>query len=134
MQKERILEIFMITVTVSKPQVLLVRVWNPYGIYQPNNLSYKRSYTWVNGSSYSESRVANIYFLPLKTLTLSLTSLDSAFKLQEYILLLTRLDVHDVNSIVTVSLPGNPFVKDITKEVSPEIIGKEGEKDVDIGK
>ena len=40
----------------------------------------------------------------VKTLP-SLASLDSAFQLQEYISLLIRLDVHDVNSIV--SLPGN---------------------------
>jgi hypothetical protein len=42
-------------------------------------------------------------FYPVKTLP-SLSSLDSAFQLQEYISLLIRLDVHDVNSIV--SLPG----------------------------
>jgi hypothetical protein len=47
------------------------------------------------------SRVSSFY--PVKTLP-SLSSLDSAFQLQEYISLLIRLDVHDVNSIV--SLPG----------------------------
>ena len=41
-------------------------------------------------------------FYPIKSLP-SLISLDSAFQMQEYISLLIRLDVHDVNSIV--SLP-----------------------------
>ena len=48
------------------------------------------------------SRISTRY--PVKTLP-SLASLDSAFQLQEYISLLIRLYVHDVNSIV--SLPGD---------------------------
>ena len=47
------------------------------------------------------SRISSFY--PIKTLP-SLASLDSAFQLQEYISLLIRLDVHDVDAIV--SLPG----------------------------
>lgn len=47
------------------------------------------------------SRISTFY--PVKNLP-SLSSLDSAFQLQEYISLLIRLDVHDVDSIV--SLPG----------------------------
>ena len=74
------------------------------------------------------SRISTFY--PVKTLP-SLASLDSAFQLQEYISLLIRLDVHDVNSIV--SLPGNLSAKDKEKEVevSPENKGKEGEKEVE---
>ena len=77
------------------------------------------------------SRISTFY--PVKNLP-SLASLDSAFQLQEYISLLIRLDVHDVNSIV--SLPGNPSAKEKEKEVevSSEKKGKEGEKDVDKGK
>ena len=77
------------------------------------------------------SRISTFY--PVKNLP-SLASLDSAFQLQEYISLLIRLDVHDVNSIV--SLPGNISAKEKEKEVevSPENKGKEGEKDVDKGK
>jgi hypothetical protein len=75
------------------------------------------------------SRISSFY--PIKSLP-SLASLDSAFQLQEYISLLIRLDVHDVNSIV--SLPGNPSARDKEKEVevSSERTGKEGEKDVDV--
>ena len=47
------------------------------------------------------SRLSSFY--PVKNLP-SLSSLDSAFQLQEYISLLIRLDVHDVQRIV--SLPG----------------------------
>ena len=47
------------------------------------------------------SRISSFY--PIKNLP-SLASLDSAFQLQEYISLLIRLDVHDVDAIVT--LPG----------------------------
>jgi hypothetical protein len=47
------------------------------------------------------SRISSFY--PIKNLP-SLASLDSAFQLQEYISLLIRLDVHDVDAIV--SLPG----------------------------
>ena len=79
------------------------------------------------------SRISTFY--PVKNLP-SLASLDSAFQLQEYISLLIRLNVHDVNSIV--SLPGNLSAKDKEKEEevssSPEKKGKEGEKDVDKGK
>ena len=77
------------------------------------------------------SRISTFY--PVKNLP-SLASLDSAFQLQEYISLLIRLDVHDVNSIV--SLPGNSSAKEKEKEVevSSEKKGKEGEKDVDKGK
>jgi hypothetical protein len=45
------------------------------------------------------SRISSFY--PVKSLP-SLSSLDSAFQLQEYISLLIRLDVHDVNAIVSV--------------------------------
>lgn len=47
------------------------------------------------------SRISTFY--PVKNLP-SLASLDSAFQLQEYISLLIRLDVHDVDTIV--SVPG----------------------------
>ena len=47
------------------------------------------------------SRISSFY--PIKSLP-SLSSLDSAFQLQEYISLLIRLDVHDVDTIV--SVPG----------------------------
>jgi hypothetical protein len=53
------------------------------------------------------SRVSSFY--PVKSIP-SLSSLDSAFQLQEYISLLIRLDVHDVDSIV--SLPGKAAFKD----------------------
>ncbi|KAG6844859.1 hypothetical protein H0H87_002982 [Tephrocybe sp. NHM501043] len=56
------------------------------------------------------SRISSFY--PVKSLP-SLASLDSAFQLQEYISLLIRLDVHDVDSIVT--LPGKRAGKE--KEV-----------------
>ena len=46
------------------------------------------------------SRISSFY--PVRTLP-ALSSLDSAFQLQEYISLLIRLDVHDVETIV--SLP-----------------------------
>ncbi|THU86987.1 Mob1/phocein, partial [Dendrothele bispora CBS 962.96] len=48
------------------------------------------------------SRISSFY--PVKSLP-SLSSLDSAFQLQEYISLLIRLDVHDVDAIV--SIPGS---------------------------
>ena len=53
------------------------------------------------------SRVSSFY--PVRTLP-SLSSLDTAFQLQEYISLLIRLDVHDVDSIV--SLPGKVVFKE----------------------
>ncbi|KAG5650613.1 hypothetical protein H0H81_011640 [Sphagnurus paluster] len=65
------------------------------------------------------SRISSFY--PVKTLP-SLSSLDSAFQLQEYISLLIRLDVHDVDAIV--SLPGKSSGKE--KEAgSEESDGKE---------
>ena len=57
------------------------------------------------------SRISTFY--PVKKLP-SLASLDSAFQLQEYISLLIRLDVHDVDTIV--SVPGKVNEKDRTKE------------------
>ncbi len=53
------------------------------------------------------SRISSFY--PVKDLP-SLSSLDSAFQLQEYISLLIRLDVHDVDTIVAV--PGKTEAKD----------------------
>ena len=79
------------------------------------------------------SRISTFY--PVKNLP-SLASLDSAFQLQEYISLLIRLDVHDVNAIV--SLPVNPTaaaavaVKDKEKEVEASSEKKDG--DVEKGK
>ncbi|KAF9442891.1 Mob1/phocein, partial [Macrolepiota fuliginosa MF-IS2] len=58
------------------------------------------------------SRISTFY--PVKSLP-ALSSLDSAFQLQEYISLLIRLDVHDVETIT--SLPGG--VKD-AKEREPK--------------
>ncbi|TCD68764.1 hypothetical protein EIP91_009910 [Steccherinum ochraceum] len=75
------------------------------------------------------SRISSFY--PVKTLP-SLASLDSAFQLQEYISLLIRLDVHDVETIV--SLPGKPLkerqpsdddkenLEGVEKEVKNEIV------------
>ncbi|KAG8216405.1 Mob1/phocein [Butyriboletus roseoflavus] len=56
---------------------------------------------------YRGSRVSSFY--PVKSLP-PISSLDSAFQLQEYISLLIRLDVHDVDTIV--SLPGRPTQRD----------------------
>ncbi|TFK68541.1 Mob1/phocein [Pluteus cervinus] len=70
------------------------------------------------------SRISTFY--PIKSLP-SLSSLDSAFQLQEYISLLIRLDVHDVEAIV--SLPGKPKERDsegADTEVKTE--DKDGEK------
>lgn len=67
------------------------------------------------------SRISTFY--PIKSLP-SLSSLDSAFQLQEYISLLIRLDVHDVDSIV--SLPGTSK-KDLENAREKEIA--EGAKD-----
>jgi len=69
------------------------------------------------------SRISTFY--PIKSLP-SLSSLDSAFQLQEYISLLIRLDVHDVDSIV--SLPGTSK-KDCEKGNAEG--AKEGDKDSD---
>lgn len=72
------------------------------------------------------SRISSFY--PIKNLP-SLASLDSAFQLQEYISLLIRLDVHDVDAIV--SLPGK---KDGEGEKDKEKdSGKENEKHPDDG-
>ncbi|KAG6902118.1 hypothetical protein C0995_004064 [Termitomyces sp. Mi166 len=59
------------------------------------------------------SRISTFY--PVKSLP-SLASLDSAFQLQEYISLLIRLDVHDVEAIT--SLPGKRAGKE--KELDTE--------------
>ena len=67
------------------------------------------------------SRISSFY--PVKSLP-PLSALDSAFQLQEYISLLIRLDVHDVETIV--SLPGRP-----TKERQPSDDDKENLKDGD---
>ncbi|KIJ63119.1 hypothetical protein HYDPIDRAFT_113683 [Hydnomerulius pinastri MD-312] len=63
------------------------------------------------------SRVSTFY--PVKSLP-PLSALESAFQLQEYISLLIRLDVHDVDTIV--SLPGKPSSKDSDEKAldSPE--------------
>jgi len=63
---------------------------------------------------YRGSRVSSFY--PVKSLP-PLSSLDSAFQLQEYISLLIRLDVHDVDAIV--SLPGKPVPKDQDETPDP---------------
>ena len=63
---------------------------------------------------YRGSRVSSFY--PVKSLP-PLASLDSAFQLQEYISLLIRLDVHDVDAIV--SLPGKPAPKDQDETLDP---------------
>ena len=65
------------------------------------------------------SRITTFY--PIKKLP-SLASLDSAFQLQEYISLLIRLDIHDVEAIT--SLPGS------TSESNEEkLAGEDGEKE-----
>ncbi|KAF9561181.1 Mob1/phocein [Agrocybe pediades] len=68
------------------------------------------------------SRISTFY--PVKNLP-SLSSLDSAFQLQEYISLLIRLDVHDVERIV--SLPGSTS-KDKDNDENGESSEKDGEK------
>lgn len=62
---------------------------------------------------YRGLRVSSFY--PVKSIP-PLSSLDSAFQLQEYISLLIRLDVHDVDAIV--SLPGKASQKDPDENVS----------------
>ncbi|KAF8338649.1 hypothetical protein F5887DRAFT_1235905 [Amanita rubescens] len=69
------------------------------------------------------SRVSTFY--PVKTLPL-LSSLDSAFQLQEYISLLIRYNVHDVERIV--ALPGKPSGKDKEKENEESAEEKDLEK------
>jgi hypothetical protein len=69
------------------------------------------------------SRITSFY--PVKSLP-SLSSLDSAFQLQEYISLLIRLDVHDVETIV--SVPGKSNEKEKTEnESGEELKGEEKE-------
>ena len=73
------------------------------------------------------SRITSFY--PVKSLP-SLSSLDSAFQLQEYISLLIRLDVHDVETIV--SVPGKSNEKEKTENESDEELKgeeKEAEKE-----
>ena len=74
------------------------------------------------------SRISTFY--PIKSLP-SLSSLDSAFQLQEYISLLIRLDVHDVDSIV--SLPGTSKKDgEVAREKElAEVTTKAGDKDSD---
>jgi hypothetical protein len=55
------------------------------------------------------SRISSFY--PVKSVN-SLTTLDSAFQLQEYISLLIRHDIHDVETIVS--------IPDASKEGSEE--------------
>lgn len=72
------------------------------------------------------SRVSTFY--PVKTLPL-LSSLDSAFQLQEYISLLIRYNVHDVERIV--ALPGKPDGKDKEKDNEESAETKNEEKDLE---
>lgn len=70
------------------------------------------------------SRISSFY--PVKELP-PLSALDSAFQLQEYISLLIRKDVHDVDAIV--SIPG----KGRGRESSGQAKGEESEgKDADV--
>lgn len=68
------------------------------------------------------SRISSFY--PVKSLP-ALSSLDSAFQLQEYISLLTRLDVHDVETITT---PPGPHkeVKDTEGLASAVVVSEKG--------
>ncbi|KAJ8519774.1 hypothetical protein ONZ45_g3302 [Pleurotus djamor] len=70
------------------------------------------------------SRIASFY--PVKSLP-ALSSLDSAFQLQEYISLLIRLDVHDVDTIV--SIPGKNATKPSAVETKAENGEVEGGED-----
>ncbi|KAJ7624934.1 Mob1/phocein [Roridomyces roridus] len=74
------------------------------------------------------SRISAFY--PVKNLP-SLSSLDSAFQLQEYISLLIRLDVHDVDAIVSVPGRGKQKEKEKEKEVDAGDDGKKTEVTVD---
>ena len=67
-------------------------------------------------------------FYPVKSLP-SLSSLDSAFQLQEYISLLIRLDVHDVQRIV--SLPGKSTNTQDTGTPLDELKNEEKDSDKD---
>ncbi|PSS15408.1 hypothetical protein PHLCEN_2v3284 [Hermanssonia centrifuga] len=66
-------------------------------------------------------------FYPVKSLP-PLASLDSAFQLQEYISLLIRLDVHDVEAIV--SVPGKFGTKE--REGSDDMRGQERDVERDL--
>ncbi len=69
------------------------------------------------------SRISSFY--PVKSLP-PISALDSAFQLQEYISLLIRLDVHDVERIV--SIPGKgPSEGQDNADAKGE--DKDGEKD-----
>lgn len=68
------------------------------------------------------SRISSFY--PVKSLP-PLSALDSAFQLQEYISLLIRLDVHDVERIV--SIPGKSASDSQDGESKAE--DKDAEKD-----
>ncbi|TFK98434.1 Mob1/phocein [Pterulicium gracile] len=70
------------------------------------------------------SRISSFY--PVKTMP-PLSSLDSAFQLQEYISLLIRRDVHDVNTIVSVPDSGSKAGGGEVKEEGGS--GEEGRKD-----
>ena len=72
------------------------------------------------------SRLSSFY--PVKSLP-SLSSLDSAFQLQEYISLLIRVDVHDVQKIV--SLPGKPANTQDTGTPLEELKNEEKDPDKD---
>ncbi|KAJ7460096.1 mps one binder kinase activator-like 4 [Mycena galericulata] len=74
------------------------------------------------------SRISTFY--PVKNLP-SLSSLDSAFQLQEYISLLIRLDVHDVDAIVSVPGRGKQKEKEKEKESDSSDDGKKTEVTVD---
>ncbi|KAJ6529174.1 Mob1/phocein [Mycena vulgaris] len=73
------------------------------------------------------SRISTFY--PIKNLP-SLSSLDSAFQLQEYISLLIRLDVHDVDAIV--SVPGRGKQKAKEKETDAADDGKDRKAEVTV--
>lgn len=65
------------------------------------------------------SRISSFY--PVKSVP-TLASLDSAFQLQEYISLLIRLDVHDVDHIVAVPGKVEAEEKEKEKKADKEIV------------
>lgn len=67
------------------------------------------------------SRISSFY--PVKSVPV-LSSLDSAFQLQEYISLLIRSNVHDVDAIV--SMPGKSGAHD---RAGSDGLDKDGDKD-----
>ena len=69
------------------------------------------------------SRISSFY--PVKSLP-PLSALDSAFQLQEYISLLIRLDVHDVERIVSIPGKGSSEGQDSGDTKGED---KDGEKD-----